>query len=98
MIIRTIQLFSKRANHRYITETYNHSSKSWMAIEKCHYYYKDAKVRINEGIVFLVGHTIDSSEELNNLDVDFLGQCLDWNNDIAVYKYIEWVNFFDAYY
>ena len=98
MIIRTIQLFAKQPNHRYVTEVYDHLSKSWSPIEKCHHYYKDAKVRINKEIVFLVGHSIDNAEELSNFTVDFLGQSLDWNDDTKVYKYVEWVDFFDAYY
>lgn len=98
MIIRTIQIFARQSNHRYITEVYNHLSKSWSPIEKCHYHYKDAKVRINNGIVFLVGHSIDNAKELSNLTVDFLGQSVDWNNDTKVYKYIEWLDFFNAYY
>jgi hypothetical protein len=98
MIIRTIQLFVKTTNYRYITEVYNHLSKSWSPIEKCHYHYKDAKVRINGGIVFLVGHSIDNEEELSNFTVDFLGQSIDWNDDTIVYKYIEWVDYFSAYY
>ena len=98
MIIRTIQLFAQQPNHRYITESYNHVSKSWTPIEECHYHYKEAKVRINEGIVFLVGHSIENKKELSNFTVDFLGQSVEWNDDIKVYKYIEWVDFFDAYY
>ena len=98
MIIRSIQLFARKADDKYITETYNHLSKTWLPIEKCHYHYKDAKVRINEGLVFLIGHSLDNAEELSDFTVDFLGQPINWNDDTRVYKYIEWLNFFNAYY
>jgi hypothetical protein len=98
MIIRSVQLFTKQTPHQYRTEVYNHLSKTWSPIEKCHYHYKNAKIRINEGIVFLVGHSIDNEEELNDFTVDFLGQPIDWNDNTTVYKYIEWINDFNAYY
>lgn len=98
MIIRTMQALIKDFPHQFSTEVYNHLPKSWIAIDKCHYHYKDAKVRISDGVVFLVGHSIDTEDELIQLSVDFLGELIDWNDDEKKYKYIEWVNFYEAYY
>ena len=98
MIIRTMQVLIKSFTHQFSTEVYDHLSKSWIAVEKNHYHYKDAKVRINDGVVFLVGHSIDTEDELAQLSADFLGELIDWNDDEKKYKYIEWVDFYEAYY
>jgi len=98
MIIRIVQNLNKDIEHKFITEAYNEKLKKWSPIEKCHYHFKDAKVRIKDDVVFLIGHSVNSEEELSNFSVDFLGETLNWNDDLRTYKYINWVNFFEAYY
>ena len=97
MIIRVVQNLNKETGHKFITEAYNDRLKKWSPIEKCHYHYKDAKVRIKDDVVFLVGHSVDTDQELSDLQVDFLAQVLDWNDDSTIYRYVNWVNFFEAY-
>jgi len=98
MIIRIIQNLQKDIEHTFITEVFSEKLQKWSPIEKCQYHFKNAKVRIKDDIVFLVGHSVDTEEELSNFTVDFLAKAINWNDDVTTYKYINWVIFFEAYY
>ena len=98
MIIRIAQIFNSNIEHDYVTETYDDRLKQWVPIEKCHYHFKNAKLRIKDGIVFLVGHSIDTDVELNIFQDNLIGQLLHWNDDLTMYEYVNWVDYFEAYY
>jgi len=100
MIVRILQPLSSEGekSHTFAAESYDESTKKWTQKRDCIYQFKNAKVRINNKLAYLVGFTVDNEEELTTLQESyFVGQSIDWNDDTQIYPYLEWVTFFEAY-
>ena len=101
MIVRILQSLSSEGekSHTFAAESFNESTQKWSQIRDCVYHFKNAKVKIKNKLVYLVGYTVDNEEELSHLQESyFVGQTIDWNDDTRTYPYLEWVTFFEVYY
>jgi hypothetical protein len=100
MIVRILQSLSSdnKKSHTFATEAYDETTQKWTPQKNCTYHFKNAKVKIKDKLVYLVGYTVDNDEEHVMLETaHFVGQPIDWNNDSRTYPYLEWVSFFEAY-
>jgi hypothetical protein len=99
MIVRILQtLGDKNKSHTFAAESFNESTQKWIMQRDCVYHFKNAKVKIKDKLVYLVGYTIDSDDELTQLqEAHFIGEQIDWNDDTKIYPYLEWVSFLEAY-
>jgi hypothetical protein len=98
MIIRIPQLKIQVDTHDFVCEFLG-DDQEWHYLKNPCYSLKNAKVRIHEGVVFLIGYTFSSKQEEQNYRKKyFTNTKLEWNDDRSQYAYCEWEDFFKAYY
>ena len=98
-IIRVLQQKGSVSDSSFVQESFNPETKTWHFCKQVYNHFKDAKVRHHNQSIYLIGTGIDSLQEIKLLQEKYIiGKELEWNNQDVIYPYIEWVDYFEAYY
>lgn len=100
MLARIVQLRKckgTKPSHNYCCEVFKEDTKEWIFVKNPYCHFKNCKVRFHENMVYLVGTVVTDTKEIGNLQELLRGEVLDWNDDQTTYKYVEWLDFFEAY-
>lgn len=100
-IVRIAQSqYVKKGNFDSAFEVFDPDTKQWTYTSQVYRYFSKAKVRIDpeSAVVFLIGIPLTSPADIDKArSASFIGLAINWSDTETTYKYLEFLDYFEAY-